>query len=144
MKLLTRSPATYNAPTGVTVLGLEADSGRNHRSFIYTMVGVIPYGPVDKSDQAGRRRKPAAKKARRVSAGPCGVSPLGQSCCAEAGSAPLDMINGKYAIVTGMVGLDCAHSCVSELHPVWAMAIQAEDPRWSGRSSSAGGETKVL
>lgn len=37
------------------------------------------------------------------------------------------MIDGRNAIVTGLVGLDCAHGCRSELHPAWAMAIQARD-----------------
>jgi len=36
------------------------------------------------------------------------------------------MADGKYAIVTGLWGLDCAHDCQSEMHPVWAMAIQTE------------------
>src|SRR5207253_6697629 len=36
---------------------------------------------------------------------------------------------GAFAIVTGLIGLDCPHSCASELHPVWAMAIRVKsDP----------------
>jgi len=36
---------------------------------------------------------------------------------------------GTFGIVTGLVGLDCPHTCASELHPVWAMAIQVgHDP----------------
>lgn len=39
------------------------------------------------------------------------------------------MVNGSLAIVTGLIGLDCAHSCGSESHPVYAMAINVnEDP----------------
>ena len=37
------------------------------------------------------------------------------------------MVNGRDAIVTGLLGLDCAHNCASELHPVWAMAIRVKD-----------------
>jgi hypothetical protein len=37
------------------------------------------------------------------------------------------MVNGKYAIVTGLIGLDCAHSCGSESHPVYTMAIHVND-----------------
>jgi hypothetical protein len=37
------------------------------------------------------------------------------------------MTDGKHAIVTGLFGLDCAHDCRSELHPVWAMAIRVEE-----------------
>jgi hypothetical protein len=37
------------------------------------------------------------------------------------------LVDGKYAIVTGLIGLDCAHSCGSESHPVYAMAIQFND-----------------
>ena len=32
------------------------------------------------------------------------------------------------AIVTGLMSLDCAHSCNSELHPVYAMAMNAAPP----------------
>lgn len=36
---------------------------------------------------------------------------------------------GTFGIVTGLIGLDCPHTCASELHPVWAMAIQVgHDP----------------
>ena len=37
------------------------------------------------------------------------------------------MVDGKYAIVTGLAGLDCEHSCGAELHPVYAMAIRVRD-----------------
>ena len=37
---------------------------------------------------------------------------------------PDQMINGKTAIVTGVLGLDCEHGVFAELHPVWAMAIE--------------------
>ncbi len=33
----------------------------------------------------------------------------------------------KYAIVSGLYGLDCEHSCHPELHPVYAMAILVQD-----------------
>ena len=36
---------------------------------------------------------------------------------------------GAFGIVSGLIGLDCAHSCASELHPVWAMALRVKsDP----------------
>ncbi len=38
-----------------------------------------------------------------------------------------NMINSKFAIVTGLFGLDCAHDCKPELHPVFAMAIRVKD-----------------
>jgi hypothetical protein len=39
------------------------------------------------------------------------------------------LVDGKFAIVTGLLGLDCEHSSATELHPVYAMAIRvAEDP----------------
>ena len=38
---------------------------------------------------------------------------------------PGPMINGRTAIVTGLMGLDCGHSDVhAEIHPVWAMGIE--------------------
>jgi hypothetical protein len=37
------------------------------------------------------------------------------------------MINGKNAIAFGVLGLDCAHNCSSELHPLMALAIQVEN-----------------
>lgn len=42
------------------------------------------------------------------------------------GSRAHAMIDGKFAIVTGLAGLDCEHECHSELHPVWALAINAK------------------
>jgi len=36
-------------------------------------------------------------------------------------------INGKYIVSMGVAGLDCAHSCGSEIHPVFAMALHVED-----------------
>jgi hypothetical protein len=36
---------------------------------------------------------------------------------------------GAFGIVSGLLGLDCPHTCASELHPVWAMAIRIKiDP----------------
>jgi hypothetical protein len=35
------------------------------------------------------------------------------------------MADGKRAVVTGLVNLDCEHDCGSESHPVYAMAIES-------------------
>jgi hypothetical protein len=45
----------------------------------------------------------------------------------QSDSAAAAMVNGKYAIVTGLVGLDCEHDCHTELHPVFGMAIHVKD-----------------
>jgi hypothetical protein len=37
------------------------------------------------------------------------------------------MIDGKFAIVIGLAGLDCEHSCSMELHPVYGLAIHLND-----------------
>jgi hypothetical protein len=37
------------------------------------------------------------------------------------------MINGKQAIVVGLLGVDCEHDCGSEVHPIWALAIHVKD-----------------
>jgi hypothetical protein len=37
------------------------------------------------------------------------------------------MIDGKFAIVVGLAGLDCEHGCATELHPVYAVAIHVND-----------------
>lgn len=37
------------------------------------------------------------------------------------------MIDGKFAIIVGLVGLDCEHGCATELHPVYAIAIHTND-----------------
>ena len=42
-------------------------------------------------------------------------------------SKALALVNGNFAIVKGLMGLDCAHSCGAEIHPVWAMAIHIKD-----------------
>src|SRR5262249_40245419 len=45
------------------------------------------------------------------------------------------MMDGSFAIVTGLAGLDCEHGCWSELHPVWALAMNVqpslEDDLWA-------------
>jgi hypothetical protein len=38
--------------------------------------------------------------------------------------SPEEILNGKFAIVTGLIDLDCAHPCGGELHPVWGLAIR--------------------
>lgn len=39
------------------------------------------------------------------------------------------LVDGRYAIVTGLLGLDMSHSGGSELHPVYAMAIRIDSGR---------------
>src|SRR4029077_6600102 len=34
---------------------------------------------------------------------------------------------GRYAIITGLIGIEFCHSGTSELHPVWAIAIRVDD-----------------
>ena len=45
------------------------------------------------------------------------------------------MIDERFAIVTGLIGLDCEHECHSESHPVWAMAMNVkpsdDDDLWA-------------
>ena len=40
------------------------------------------------------------------------------------------MIDGRKAIVIGLPGLDCEHKCSTELHPVWAIAVQTAETLW--------------
>jgi hypothetical protein len=42
-------------------------------------------------------------------------------------SAVSSVTAGVFGIVTGLVSLDCPHTCASELHPVWAMALRVND-----------------
>jgi uncharacterized protein with LGFP repeats len=37
-----------------------------------------------------------------------------------------DLVAGNWAIITALWGLDCEHGCYSELHPVWAMALNVK------------------
>jgi hypothetical protein len=37
------------------------------------------------------------------------------------------LIDGKAAILSGFTGVDCEHNCVSEIHPVWVLAIHVKD-----------------
>ena len=46
----------------------------------------------------------------------------------DGGKAARALVDGSFAIVTGLFGLDCEHSSSSELHPVWAMAIRLAAP----------------
>ena len=55
------------------------------------------------------------------------------------------MIDGSSAIMTGLVSLDCVdrdHACASELHPLWALAMnvqpQRDDDRWEVFVSNQG------
>ncbi len=55
------------------------------------------------------------------------------------------MVDNKFAIVTGLWGLDCGHiECQSEIHPVWSMAIQVkktyDTERWAMFSRNWGNE----
>ena len=45
----------------------------------------------------------------------------------EGGEAAKTMVNGKFAIVTGLFSLDFEHSIHAELHPVFAMAIRVKE-----------------
>ena len=35
------------------------------------------------------------------------------------------LLDGRRAIVTGLLGVDCEHDCGTELHPVWLLGVQA-------------------
>ena len=35
------------------------------------------------------------------------------------------LLDGRRAVVTGLLGVDCEHGCGSELHPVWLLGVQA-------------------
>jgi len=41
--------------------------------------------------------------------------------------AVYNLVSNKDVIVTGLLGLDCAHGCFTEIHPVFAMAIRVND-----------------
>jgi hypothetical protein len=55
-----------------------------------------------------------------------------------------DMMRDRQAIVTGLMGLDCEHDCPSELHPVYAMAVEVNpDPtnnQWAFFARNFGNE----
>ena len=44
-----------------------------------------------------------------------------------AASALFQMISGKFAIVSGVFGMDTAHGIYPEIHPAFAMAIRVND-----------------
>ena len=56
------------------------------------------------------------------------------------------MVDGKLAVVTGLIGLDCEHSCSTEMHPVCALTIHAVDNHrmMYGQCSSGTGVTKSI
>jgi len=43
------------------------------------------------------------------------------------GDAAKRLVYDRRAVVIGLLGLDCAHACGSELHPVYVMAIRTND-----------------
>jgi hypothetical protein len=54
------------------------------------------------------------------------------------------LVDGRPAVVTGLVGLDCEHGCGTELHPVWAMGVhaaaEAERETWAIFARNSGNE----
>jgi hypothetical protein len=42
-------------------------------------------------------------------------------------AAARSVIDGRSAVIMGLLGLDCAHACGSELHPVWVLALRVSD-----------------
>jgi hypothetical protein len=57
------------------------------------------------------------------------------------GAAPL--IEGKRALITGFISLDCAHSCHIELHPLLALAVRdaegSTSEHWAFYATNYGG-----
>jgi hypothetical protein len=51
--------------------------------------------------------------------------------CSKPGPKASNLINGRNAIVTGLIGFDTEHDTHVEIHPVWALAINVE-PFFSG------------
>lgn len=43
------------------------------------------------------------------------------------GTSPQDLLNNKCAIAIGVMGLDCAHGCGTELYPLLALAVHLRD-----------------
>jgi hypothetical protein len=35
------------------------------------------------------------------------------------------LMDGRPAVITGLLGVDCEHGCSTELHPVWLLGVQA-------------------
>ncbi len=48
----------------------------------------------------------------------------------NAANAAFKAPNHAPAVVTGLVGLDCVHSCGAELHPAMAIAFKADATNW--------------
>ncbi len=42
---------------------------------------------------------------------------------------PHGMVDRKFAIVTGLLGLDVVHAAHTEIHPVWALAIRVKEAK---------------
>jgi hypothetical protein len=57
---------------------------------------------------------------------------------------PALLVNGRFAIVSGLVGLDCVHGCDAEIHPALAVAIRVEESgdaeRWAVFAAGSGNE----
>ncbi len=52
----------------------------------------------------------------------------------DSDAAAAAMIDGRLAVVTGLMGTDCEHNCQVESHPVWGLGIRTKsdfgDERW--------------
>jgi hypothetical protein len=60
------------------------------------------------------------------------------------GTNPAALVDGRFAIVSGWVGLDCVHGCDAEIHPALAVAIRVEESadteRWAVFAAGSGNE----
>jgi hypothetical protein len=55
------------------------------------------------------------------------VTPWWKSFRGASDATKSAMINGREAVVAGLVGTDCEHDCYSEIHPVWALAVHVKN-----------------
>jgi len=55
------------------------------------------------------------------------VTPWWKSFRGASDAGKRTMIDGREAIVGGLVGTDCEHDCYSEIHPVWALAVHVKN-----------------
>jgi len=61
----------------------------------------------------------------RDQASPCKTGPLQIKSCDQ--DKARDLVKNRRAVVIGLVGLDSEHNIYSELHPIYAIAIEMDD-----------------
>ena len=133
--------------TGEPSLGLEFDSDETIDHFTTPWWSAL-HAAVDADDKAYADYKEAIRLSQQNPPIPIDVAKF-KAAYDHQHAALTAITDGRTVIAVGLVGLDGAHGYYTELHPVWAIAIQTNDDpndevwaifamRWGGEGFCSG------